>query len=104
MEVIIAKLLYSALIPVVEFPLLEQGGVARSAGVVRNGDPTNQIGALYVYARKANMTFYDLFPDRVDDLERCHRRLHRDPLLRPAGHAAFVMAFHPTPPGSAETR
>lgn len=41
-----------------EFPLLEQGGVARSAGVVRNGDPTNQIGALYVYARKANMTFF----------------------------------------------
>ena len=34
-------------IPAVEFPLLGEGGVARGAGVVRNGDFTSQIGALY---------------------------------------------------------
>ncbi|HRZ24900.1 MAG TPA: hypothetical protein P5326_12795, partial [Candidatus Contendobacter sp.] len=33
---------YSDPIQVVEIPLLGQGGVARSAGVVRNGDSTNQ--------------------------------------------------------------
>lgn len=33
--------------PVVEIPLLRQGGVARSAGVVRNDDSKNQIEALY---------------------------------------------------------
>ena len=30
------------------FPLLGQGGVARSAGVVRNDGSTSQIGALYM--------------------------------------------------------
>ena len=34
-------------IPAVEFPLLGEGGVARGAGVVRNGDSTSQTGALY---------------------------------------------------------
>jgi hypothetical protein len=31
-------------IGVMEIPLLGQGGVARSAGVVRNGDSTSQVG------------------------------------------------------------
>ena len=37
---------YSAHMQVVEIPLLVQGGVAHSVGVVRNGDSTNQLGAL----------------------------------------------------------
>ena len=33
--------------PVVEFPLLGQGGVARSAGAVRSGRFHNSVGLLY---------------------------------------------------------
>jgi sialic acid synthase SpsE len=40
--------------PVVEFPLLGQGGVARSAGVVRSSDSTSQIGARYKVASFEN--------------------------------------------------
>lgn len=38
---------YSAPLPVVESPLLGQGGVVRSAGVVRNGASTRQAGTRY---------------------------------------------------------
>jgi len=46
----------------VEIPLLGQGGVARSAGVVRNGDSTTRLGALYFCI---NIFIYHLFVDKL---------------------------------------